>query len=39
MDKELAQLHDLARDMLLEVQAQYEAGVIPEGFGKSDKNV
>ena len=37
MDKELAQLHDLARDMLLEVQAQYEAGVIPEGFGKSDK--
>ena len=37
MDKELAQLHDLARDMLLDIQAQYEAGVIPEGFGKSDK--
>jgi hypothetical protein len=37
MDKELAQLHDLARTMLLEVQAQYEAGVIPPGFGKSDK--
>ena len=37
MDKELAQLHDLARDMLLEVQAQYEAKNIPEGFGKSDK--
>ena len=37
MDKELAQLHDLARDMLLDVQAQYEAGVIPESFGKSDK--
>ena len=37
MDKELAQLHDLARTMLLEVQAQYNAGVIPPGFGKSDK--
>jgi len=37
MDKELAQLHDLARTMLLEVQAQYEAGVIPPGFGRSDK--
>jgi hypothetical protein len=37
MDKELAQLHDLARTMLLGVQAQYNAGVIPPGFGKSDK--
>jgi hypothetical protein len=37
MDKELAQLHDLARTMLLEVQAQYNAKVIPPGFGKSDK--
>lgn len=37
MDKELAQLHDLARTMLLEVQALYEAGVIPPGFGRTDK--
>jgi hypothetical protein len=37
MDKELAQLHDLARTMLLEVQAQYNAGVIPPGFGQTDK--
>jgi len=37
MDKELAQLHDLARTMLLEVQALYESGVIPPGFGTSDK--
>jgi hypothetical protein len=37
MDKELAQLHDLARAMLLEVQAQYESGIIPPGFGRSDK--
>jgi hypothetical protein len=37
MDKELAQLHDLARTMLLEVQAMYEAKILPPGFGKSDK--
>ena len=37
MDKELAQLHDLARQMLLEVQAAYEAKILPPGFGKSDK--
>jgi hypothetical protein len=37
MDKELAQLHDLARQMLLEIQAAYEAKVLPPGFGKSDK--
>ena len=37
MDKELAQLHDLARTMLLEVQAKYETGVVPPGFGTSDK--
>jgi len=37
MDKELAQLHDLARNMLLEVQAAYEAKLLPPGFGKSDK--
>jgi len=37
MDKELAQLHDLARTMLIEVQAQYEAGIIPPEFGRSDK--
>ena len=37
MDKELAQLHDLARKMLLEVQASYEAGTLPPGFGASDK--
>lgn len=37
MDKELAQLHDLARAMLLEVQAMYEAKILPPGFGKSDK--
>ena len=37
MDKELAQLHDLAREMLLDIQAQYEAKTLPPGFGKSDK--
>jgi len=37
MDKELAQLHDLAREMLLGIQAQYEAKILPPGFGKSDK--
>jgi len=37
MDKELAQLHDLAREMLLDIQAQYEAKILPPGFGKSDK--
>ena len=37
MDKELAQLHDLAREMLLGIQAQYEAKTLPPGFGKSDK--
>jgi len=37
MDKELAQLHDLARAMLLEVQAKYESGIIPPEFGRSDK--
>ena len=37
MDKELAQLHDLARTMLLEVQAKYNSGIIPPGFSTSDK--
>lgn len=37
MDKELAQLHDLAREMLLDIQAKYEAKTLPPGFGKSDK--
>jgi hypothetical protein len=37
MDKELAQLHDLARTMLLEVQAKYNSGIIPPGFGTTDK--
>ena len=36
MDKELAELHDLARDMLIDVQTRMMAGDIPEGFTKSD---
>lgn len=37
MDKELNELHDLAREMLLDIQRQYEAGTLPPGFGASDK--
>ena len=36
MDKELAELHDLARNMLIDAQTRLQAGDIPEGFSKSD---
>jgi hypothetical protein len=36
MDKELAELHDLARNMLIDVQTRMMSGDIPEGFTKSD---
>ena len=36
MDKELAELHDLARGMLIDIQTRMQAGDIPEGFTKSD---
>ena len=36
MDKELAELHDLARNMLIDIQTRMQAGDIPEGFSKSD---
>ena len=36
MDKELSDLHDLARQMLIDIKRQFEAGITPPGFGKSD---
>lgn len=37
MDKELAQLHDKSRKILVDTQLQFKGNSLPEGFGRSDE--
>ena len=37
MDRDLEQLHDKARDILIQTQNQFAKGEIPDGFGSSDR--